>query len=260
MRVRKLVEKIVIVADIQANVIALNNLNRYMKSNGLEILVNLGDLLSIGPFPKETIELLMEMESAGVEVINIEGNHDEIVRRGMDELKKVYHYSEGIIKHEIWTLNQLSENHRSYVLAFLKDFSRWGCYFTHYPRDSMGEFKPFVPQARYLTPKKQPTPNQLDSLYGSIDINQYDKLFCGHDHFGFDVISNKTKNHYLNPGSFGVGNGGKAPFYVMTVNGENKYIEKQYVEYEIQSVRDELQLRSVPEKEAITTNFFAIEN
>lgn len=228
-----------------------------MKKENISTMINLGDTISIGPFPAETIDLLIEMEANGITITNLEGNHDEIVRRPMNELKTIYHYTDNIIKHEEWTLQQLNEKQRNYILNFRREYQKWGCYFSHYPHDQKtSEFLPFLVQSRYLTPDKQPSYQKLDDAYSFLQ-DSHRKVFCGHDHFGFDVYSPETKCHYLNPGSFGVSNLGQAPYYVLTVTSDHCFAELMHVEYDLNIVIEELSKRNVPDKEFISEAFFS---
>ena len=91
--------KIAIVADIHANIYALNTFLEYLRENNINKVLNLGDFVQIGPNPKEATEIILNDER----FINILGNN-EISLFDIDE-----NDSNTEIAHRVWTRKKISE-------------------------------------------------------------------------------------------------------------------------------------------------------
>ena len=61
-----------IISDIHGNVIALEKIIKYFKSNNVEKIIHLGDAIGIGPFPTETLEYFNSLNNCEM----ILGNHE----------------------------------------------------------------------------------------------------------------------------------------------------------------------------------------
>ena len=54
--------KIAIISDIHANIYALNRFLQYIDENfSADVILNLGDAVSIGPHPKEVVSLMSKL-------------------------------------------------------------------------------------------------------------------------------------------------------------------------------------------------------
>lgn len=91
--------KVAIVADIHANIYALNIFLEYLKENNINKVLNLGDFVQIGPNPKEVSEIILNDER----FVNILGNN-EISLFDIDENDKNTE-----IAHRVWTRRQINE-------------------------------------------------------------------------------------------------------------------------------------------------------
>lgn len=93
-------KKIAVVADIHANKYALKKFLDYIDKKNIEIILNLGDFVQIGPNPFEVSEIILKDNR----FVNILGNN-EISLFDIDDKKD----SEEI-HHRKWTKTQLCEN------------------------------------------------------------------------------------------------------------------------------------------------------
>jgi len=99
-------EPIAILADVHANLPALQTVLTEVRHRGIERIFVLGDLVGYGPHPKECIDLLRE-----VGAISLRGNHDHAVGTG-DMVLSMTSSSTWTAN---WTLERVSEADRNYL-------------------------------------------------------------------------------------------------------------------------------------------------
>lgn len=97
---------IALISDIHSNVIALEAVLKKIKELGAERTYFLGDAVGYGPWPRESVELLMENCYAGVL-----GNHDAGVVKKID----ISNYYDAIRYVLEWTRTQLGEKEMAYL-------------------------------------------------------------------------------------------------------------------------------------------------
>lgn len=95
------------IADIHANLPALEAILRKAESLHVDDFVFLGDIAGYGPYPVECIEKLMNMKNS----VLVRGNHD--YWSGLGEIEDGIN-SEAQ-KSSIWTQKQLSQNHKQWL-------------------------------------------------------------------------------------------------------------------------------------------------
>lgn len=72
--------RIALLADIHANLPALTAVLADIQPRGCERLYHAGDLIAIGPYPAEVVDLAM---STGMRCV--QGNHDELLLKGIPQ-------------------------------------------------------------------------------------------------------------------------------------------------------------------------------
>ena len=93
--------KIAIVSDIHANLYALNKFLQYNEDNfNADVILNLGDAVSIGPHPNEVVSLILSDKR----FINIAGNNELI---SLGQRKNEWHRGTGV--HREWVAKQLGK-------------------------------------------------------------------------------------------------------------------------------------------------------
>jgi diadenosine tetraphosphatase ApaH/serine/threonine PP2A family protein phosphatase len=99
--------RIAIISDIHGNVEALETALSHIKSNAVDSIYCLGDIVGYGANPAECIDIVQDITS-GV----VLGNHDEAVfKSGAED-----HFSQFAAQAVQWTRSKLSDTH----IAFLK--------------------------------------------------------------------------------------------------------------------------------------------
>ncbi len=79
--------RIIVFSDLHANLEALDKFKIAIKKLGkFDKLIFLGDAIGVGPFPKEVIEELMQLDG----LVYLRGNHEQNVLDGIDQLKKLF--------------------------------------------------------------------------------------------------------------------------------------------------------------------------
>ena len=103
--------RLAILADIHSNIIALEKVLHAIQREKVDQIVCLGDVVNIGPRPREVIEQLRQLNC-----LTILGNHDEWILKPdyhsrkdtIDEIVDIYH----------WTAQQLSPDDKQYLHTF----------------------------------------------------------------------------------------------------------------------------------------------
>ena len=99
--------KIAIISDIHANKYALNRFLQYIDDDfNADVILNLGDAVSIGPHPKEVVQLILSDDR----FMNIAGNN-ELIALGLR--KNEWHRGTGV--HREWVANQLGKDLRDKI-------------------------------------------------------------------------------------------------------------------------------------------------
>ncbi len=180
--------KAAVITDVYANLTALNAELAVIAREDCDVIYCLGDVVGIGPYPAECLNLLLGLPSARF----IMGNHDAWFAFGLPTPCPAW-MDDGEEAHHQWTHAQLSPGFRDqvarwpYVLE--ENFHELKATFCHYARDKAARgFKPVVPT---------PSETDLDELFAS---TRRSVVFYGHDHAESDFTSNAR---YINPGALG---------------------------------------------------------
>jgi len=98
--------KIAFISDIHANLEALQAVLNHIDQEGVDLIVNLGDLVGYNANPRECLELVRERR-----VLSVMGNHD----RAATEPRLAAEFN--LIAHQaiLWTNEELQEEHKQYL-------------------------------------------------------------------------------------------------------------------------------------------------
>ncbi len=116
--------KIALLADIHANLEALQACLRHSRGNGADRFVFLGDLLGYGADPVAFLEIIAELTDQGA--LAVLGNHDEAALGGLIE-QMGFHARDAIY----WTRDQLRERDRHFLAGLPKLVRSGDMLFTH---------------------------------------------------------------------------------------------------------------------------------
>ena len=234
--------RIAVITDIHANLPALKAALNEIEVLGCEKIIHTGDLIGIGPHPRECFELMLESPNVSF----VKGNHDEIFARGLPN-QKPEEMGEGRYRHYRWTHNQLDPQWREIVgkwpYAITKTCGGIRFAFMHYGWN--------VASQRFAEIVEDPSRADLARMFGGKD---QDLIFYGHDHTESDQIG---LARYINPGSLGCSNDPFSRFVTVTLeqNGDCS-LEKHAVPYDPQPVLEDLEKRRVPQRELFYEIFY----
>lgn len=179
--------RIALITDAHANLPALTAALRAIRGQGCDAIFHTGDAIAIGPFPAETLALLLD---ANVGLLM--GNHDTWFARGIPDPRPAY-VDEDEYAHQVWTHSMLDPALREVVARWPhvmeREFDGTTVRFLHYALDEATQ--------RFKDVAREPSPAALDAIFAPGRA----RLVCyGHDHRGSDV---QGLARYVNPGALG---------------------------------------------------------
>ena len=229
--------KIGIFQDIHANLPAFTKAIEIFRSKGCSAIYHVGDLIGIGPYPKEVLEMALTVS----ELKLIMGNHDYWYAYGLPE-----QMSQEEAEHQRWTHQQLGAQYKSVVQQwkFVEELSLRGGLkigFLHYGYDSLSNwFKDFV---------KNRNEQKFDQLFQEMEA---DLIFYGHDHAPHDAAS---QTRYVNLGSAGCYDKPEVRIGVLSLKNSAFELEKLSIPYEDNGLMEEFEAREVPARDFIMKTF-----
>ncbi|NVO03756.1 MAG: metallophosphoesterase [Bacteroidetes bacterium] len=233
--------KIAVFGDVHGNLPALEVALKKINDESCDLIVCLGDIIGIGPFPKECLEIILNQN-----ILCLMGNHEELLVHGIDSLKG-NDLSEGEKLHQIWIHSQIDNSLKEKISKFpyylTKILKGNTISFMHYPIDQKTKnFKKII---------KKPNIEELEFLFGEINS---DIIFYGHNHDCEDKVG---KKRFISPGSLGCNTlESKARFIIINKGKDNLEIEKFSIPYDNKELFLELEIRNVPDRELIRKFFF----
>lgn len=174
--------KIGIITDIHSNSIALEKILRYFEKEGCEKIICCGDIIGIGPFPEETVQLVRGIK----DLIAVRGNHEEYL---LGELPDKYPNAEKLgeeeIRHHRWQHGQLSSSSED----FLKNLPLRADIWIEGMKVTALHYEEKAAEASIKDPIR---------IFGDTDS---DVILFGHDHRR--AVCFKGERCFFNPGSLG---------------------------------------------------------
>jgi len=179
--------KIAFISDIHANIFALKEVMKDIKSQNVDQTICLGDLVGYAPYPNEVINLIKEQN-----ILTIQGNYDEstgeeLMACGCDyETQKE---TENANRSLFWTQEEVSEENKKWLANLIKEkkleIEGWNVYLVHGSPRKNNE---------YLYSDS----NEIKEITEEFD---FDILLSGHTHIPFFKVINKK--YIVNAGSAG---------------------------------------------------------
>jgi predicted phosphodiesterase len=232
--------RIVVLTDVHGNLPALNVALHAIEREGYDLLVHLGDVIAIGPFPAECLERLLALPRARL----LMGNHDAWFAYGLPEPRPSW-MSEGELEHQRWTHAQLDPALRSTVGAWpdLIEEEYGGVRLTllHYSLSGPRSFVPII---------REPSAADLDQLFAGY----WADLICYGHHHPFSDVQGRAR--YLNSGSLGCAPTAVARYSVLELVGRQLRLTHQSIPYDDRPLAAAFVARAVPERTFINAAFF----
>jgi len=215
--------RIAIFTDIHALLEPLDAILKDIKSKGIDEIYSLGDVVGVGPNPKEVLNLLKEYN-----VKNIMGNSEEYVLLGGDAFDYFYHKNKD--RYQEWTNSKLDNDDIDYIKSFkhsyelelggkkiglchfindvridYKKYSTWS-YQDSLKKNDDSAIKQFYyanskEQLDLINSKKDSNDKKdlgyvscyKDPILGGHTIDYFDEIFQGHVHFASYVEDDNVK-------------------------------------------------------------------
>ncbi len=236
--------KIVLLTDIHGNLPALTAALEVIRQENYDLLIHTGDVLGIGPYPAESLALLLQQPRLQL----IQGNHESRFVQGVPT-ERPPEMSKLEFTHRSWVAAQLNPELRPLIAQWPFQASSLvhglRLTFLHYALTPTGDsFKPVI---------FNPTVLDMDQLFAGVAA---DIICYGHHHPPSDLTG---RTRYFNPGSLGCSVEPVARFAVLTVATDGTYrLEKRAVPYNKKAIISELFARQVPGRQFIAKAFFGV--
>ena len=227
--------------NAHANLTALEATLGALQAEGCDAIFHTGDVIAIGPYPAESLDLLFDEPKTEC----VMGNHEAYFVNGLPEPRPAW-MSEGEIVHQRWVHRRLGSERRSRVASWPylinREFEGVRVAFLHYGLTESGE--DFVPVER---------PVSVEALEGIFKAQEADLIFYGHDHRASDL---QGRARYVNPGSLGCHKEAVARYCVVDFCRGAYEVAHRSVGYDDAPLYRAFEERRVPEREFIYTAFF----
>ncbi|MBN2794501.1 MAG: metallophosphoesterase family protein [Clostridia bacterium] len=232
--------RIGLLSDAHGNVYAAKAVIEAMKEAKCDYIISLGDAIAIGPFPKETMDLLLEEN-----ITMIKGNHELYYLMDEKVLRKQVAF-DGEFYHQMWVKEQLKKDYIQIVeempMSLSMNIEGHQIYFAHYA------FK----NSWYENFVDNPTANQLSALFQRNDAI----IAFGHHHPQFDLIDEIRHIHYINPGACGITLEDEAPFCIMEIKKDLVDVRYLKAHYNRQLIIQAMKEKNIPGGDFILEVFF----
>ena len=234
--------KIAIFSDIHGNLQALESIIKNIKEKRIDKVYCLGDVIGIGPNPKECLDLII---NNNIEMVL--GNHELYFLKGIDVDNSVGNDEKA---HHEWIRSQLNKTHEEYLkkcpLIITDKIEKYTVCFEHFIlKDNSNDTYPFADLSII---------NDIgDNIIKQINA---DITFIGHEHNSFEI--NMNDKRIIDVGSSGCTKDDNTFYTLLTIDNDIIKIEKIKLKYNRKEFEDTLGNISFPDKEIIGKIFFGI--
>lgn len=233
--------KIGIFQDVHANLPALKKAIDVFEEHSCDKIYHVGDLIGIGPHPKEVVELAFSIP----ELEFIMGNHDYWFAFGLPNPQPPW-MSDEEVEHQLWVHDQIDKKYKEKMREWkfvrkLQITKTQKITFLHYGYDPHTNwFKGFI---------KEPNRDQLNKLFEDIKA---DVIFYGHYHEDSDI---QGDSRYVNLGSAGCYDKAEVRLGILESNQDELHLKKVVEKYNDGSLMQDFEKRQVPARAFIKNNF-----
>jgi len=230
--------KIAIFTDIHGNKEALSSIINDIKKEGINEIICLGDIIGIGPNPKECMDIIIDNN-----IKTVLGNHELYYLKGTD----IDEMGEGEIKHQNWVKEQITDKQKEYLekcnMTIKKEYNGKKILFEHFLID-------------YNSQKQYPFYDlsiiKEDSINNIVKSLDYDLIFIGHEHNKFSI-----DNKLYDIGSSGCTKDNKTKYTILDTDTLN--VETRVITYDRDRFEKSLRENDYPDRNLIAKWFFGIE-
>lgn len=235
--------RIAVFSDIHGNLEALKAIYRDIVEEGIHKIYNLGDMIAIGPEPKETMDFILSKK-----IVSLRGNHEDyylsITKEGTVDIPQQE------LNHQLWVASTLGKSYYDYFYQLPYEINLLcegvQIYMCHYPfKKENNQFKNFMNLETEIN----------RSCFKDIEADLY--LF-GHQHSGRQSIEDEDMT-LINLRSSGVTSTNTTYYTIVTIDENTYKIDHKEVIYDRRAVIEKFDTNKVPEREFIKKFFYKIE-
>lgn len=233
--------KIAVIADVHANLPALEAALDAIRAEGCDSIFHVGDAIAIGPYPAECVDLMQNTPNLKC----VKGNHELYFVNGLPKPQPPW-MSHGEVQHQLWTHKQLGEHRKSIIshwpMTLEETIGESKTVFLHYGMTSGGK--------DFMGVTHIPGSRVMDKIF---EEQKGRFIFFGHDHASSDI---QGKARYINPGSLGCCPKAIARYTIARYEDGLVDIQHYSVAYDDRPLFKTFEDREVPERESIYKMFF----
>lgn len=238
--------KIAIFSDVHGNYQATKAILDDINKNSFDEIICLGDIIGIGPKPKETLELVL---NSNIDIVL--GNHDLYYTKGLEIDDEITEENE--IKHHHWVhdcIKDIPREKLDYPLSKEINVNGKKLLFQHYMLSNDTSIDPYP----FLT----------ISIRNMKDIEDYcktmdcDYMFIGHEHRAFEVHENNK--HIICVGSSGCIKTNKTFYTIIEIDDKDIKIIKKEIDFDRDGFINDIKSYKYPDQEFIAKALLGIDN
>lgn len=256
-----------LITDIHANEEAFIAILEDIKKRNVDYIFSLGDIVGLGPNPRECLNLAMQNN-----VINILGNNDYYNILPFDTYNHLkYNKESESYQNALWTKQQLTKNQIAYLRQMPPSIdlqiNNHLIALCHFPTDvryfpsAVWTYEvdgteilnrtntPLDEKYKLSSKNKGVILSNQQPLFNGKTTNQYDGIIFGHYHFERDDLKkdgNVTNFHSLN--ASGVAIEDYTMYYLLSPTKKGYQIKRIMVPYDRQKLYDKLDQISYPKQ------------
>lgn len=230
--------KIGLITDVHSNLPALQVMLAEFERQGCDEIINTGDAIAMGAFPRECLDLMYGTKNLSM----IKGNHELLYLVGIDNLRFPMNLEEGLHHKQIHKMIGCDYYDKIAAQPFSIEKRLFGrkVVFCHYAMHDGKFYRPVI----------NPDVRQLDEMFDYIDA---EVIFFGHEHHPLTVVGKKM---YVDIGSLGCNGEGVAKGTILTASKDGLKIEDVRLPYDSQALFDAMSERKIIRGDFISREFF----
>ncbi len=231
-------KKIAIFSDIHGNLQALKSIIEDIDKENFDEVICLGDIVGVGPNPKECLDLIMDSK-----IKMVKGNHE--IYQIDSEIRKRLSLNEE--EHRKWITSLLTDEELKYIndlpMSYEELIDGYLFNFSHF---FLNEEKNYFESLSILG---------TDRIYQIANEQESDYMFIGHSHDDFQIQNSRFVTCV---GSSGCSKNNMTFYTVLEVDNGNVKIFKKELEYDRKSFEKEIKKVEYPDKNRVISIFFGI--
>ncbi len=236
--------RIAVFTDIHANLPALKTIIDDIKTQNIDRVIFLGDVIGMGPKPKECLDLIIEnnidMVLGNNELYTLYGTE---IAPNLDADDQV-HYS--------WVNEQLTDEQKDYLsklqLIIEEEVNGKKFLFEHFPvkQNNLNEY-PFMDFSIIKN-------SEINNIASN---SEYDYTFIGHEHNPFEVKENGK--YIIDLGSSGCVKDDKTYYTILDISDDVK-INKRELTFSREDLLKDIKEKDYPIRDLLASIFFGVTN